>query len=208
MSLTLNYGYVQLALWGQLFLWFNLYHAKIRLEAWWYEAVYFVGLVLAFYVVQWFQPTIGYFTPLVLSQYIFFLWFTVIVYRWRFGFRQALCLSFLTVFLNSFYWELFYHVHEFQIWLPISLGFEWWYVRLPQWIRVLPAFFLVRNFEVTDTRFLGVGLVGSFILTYLRFVNHVQWIWLQPLHRGFCLATLVATIYISSSKEFKVNDVG
>jgi len=206
--LTLNYGYVQLALWGQLFLWFNLYHAKIRLEEWYIEAVYFVGLVLAFYGVHLFQPTIGYFTPLVLSQYILFLWFSVVIYRWRFGFRQALCLSYLTVFLNSFYWEFFYHVHEFQIWLPVSLGFEWWYVRLPQWIRVLPAFFLVRNFEVTDTRFLGAGLMVSFFLTYLRFVYHVRWVWLQPLHRAFCLATLIITIYISASKDVKVRDIG
>ena len=197
MSLTLNYGYVQLALWGQLFLWFNLYHSRIRLEEWYYEAIYFVGLVLAYYAVHRFQPTIGYFTPMLLSQYILFLWFSVLIYRWRFGFKQALCLSFLTVFLNSFYWEFFYHVHEFQIWLPISLGFEWWYVRLPQWIRVLPAFFLARNFEVTDTRFLSLGLVGSLFLTYLQFGPHVRWMWLQPLHRTLCLAALIYTIYIS-----------
>lgn len=204
----LNYGYVQLALWFQLFLWFNLYHSRIRLEGWYIEALYYAGLMLAYYAVHRFQPTVGYFTPLILTQYVFFLYASMIVYRWRFGFRQALCLSYLTVFLNSFYWELFYHIHEFQIWLPLSLGFEWWYVRLPQWIRILPAFFLAKNFEIKDTRFLGAGLVGSFFLTYLRFVCHVRWIWLMPLHRAFCLTTLIATIYISSSKEFKVNDIG
>ena len=206
--MTVNYGYVQLALWGQLFLWFNLYHAKIRFEEWYYEAVYYVGLVLAYYAVIRFQLTIGYANTLILSQYILFLLASIIIYRWRFGFKQALCLSFLTVFLNSFYWELFYHVHEFQIWLPLSLGFEWWYVRLPQWIRILPAFFLTRNFEITDTRFLGLGLVGSFNLTYLRFVPHIRWVWLQPLHRAFCLATLIITIYISAVKEVKVRDIG
>jgi len=206
--LMLNYGYVQLAQWLQLFLWFNLYHSRIKLEAWYYEALYFVGLLLSCCVVWRLQPTFGYVSSWILSQYIFFLFVSMIVYRWRFGFKQALCLTFLTVFLNSFYWELFYHVHEFQIWLPISLGFEWWYVRLPQWIRVLPAFFLVRNFEVRDTRFLGAGLAGSFLLTYLRFVYHVRWVWLMPLHRAFCLATLIATIYISASKEVKVKEVG
>jgi len=206
--LTFNYGYVQLALWFQLFLWFNLYHSRIDLEVWYYEALYFVGLVLAFYAVYRFQPTIGFFTPAILSQYVLLLWFSILVYRWRFGFKKALCLSFLTVFLNSFYWEFFYHIHEFQIWLPYSLGFEWWYVRLPQWIRLIPAYFLNRNFEIRDTRFLGVGFVGSFFLTYLRFVHHVRWFGLQPLHRVFCLVMLVATIYMSPVKQLKVKDIG
>jgi hypothetical protein len=106
------------------------------------------------------------------------------------------------VFLNSFWWELFYHVYEFQIWLPYSLGLDWWVNRLPQWIRLTPVYFLRKNFKITELRYVEYGLVVNFALTYLRFhYPHLLGNYLHPVHRVIALSLLVLTIYNSEPKQ-------
>jgi len=195
-------GVIQVSLWFQLLLWMWLYHSEIHFTDL-VKPAYYLGGLLALFLVYVNQTTIYYYTTTILMQYVIMIMLATQLYDTRFEFKQAICLAFLTVFLNSFYWEFFYHVYEFQIWLPYSLGFGWWWVRLPQWIRILPAFWVTRNFEILDTRAISVGLVISFILTYARFVWYIQ-NWAHPVHRIICLICLIYTI-INSKPRMKID---
>jgi len=100
------YGYVQVFLFLQVLLWVNLYHSRLiipeTLDLFFY--IYgFMFLVLEYCT----KFTIGFFTSWILIQYIVMVLFSVAVYQRRFNFKQALCLGFMTVYLNSFYWEIF-----------------------------------------------------------------------------------------------------
>lgn len=203
--MTLNYGFVQIALWFQMFLWFNLYHSKIFTSDDLLERLFYTVCVLNIPILDYTQFSIGYFTTSLLIQYNFFILGATIIYRGRFNFNKSVSLAFLTVFLNSFYWEFFYHVYEFQIWMPYSFNLDWWYIRLPQWIRLLPAFFIVRNFKITDTRWLMLGLVISFILTYAKFTWRGLSL-LLPINRTVALICLLYTVYISPERNRDDND--
>jgi len=197
------YGYVQVFLFLQVLLWVNLYHSRLiipeTLDLFFY--IYgFMFLVLEYCT----KFTIGFFTSWILIQYIVMVLFSVAVYQRRFNFKQALCLGFMTVYLNSFYWEIFYHVYEWQIWFPESLGVMWWINRLPQWIRLIPAYFIVNNFKVVNIKPLTLGLVVSYVLTYLRFnvlSGGIIGLYVQPFHRGFCLIMLIYTVMLSKRRD-------
>ena len=179
------YSLVQGALFFQLFLWFNLFHYKPTLPRIIKSLFYVIGGLMV-PLIHLTQPHIGYFTPLILTQYTVYILAATAIYETQFNFNEAVSLGFLTVFLNSFWWEMFYHVYEFQIWFPTSLTLGWWVARMAQWIRVLPYFYLRRNFEFKKLWAVQVGLVVSYVLTRLRFVNHIH-AWIHPVHRVFCL---------------------
>ena len=197
------YGYVQVFLFLQVLLWVNLYHSRFNVPDTLTPLFYIYGIV--FLCLEYLTRfTVGFFTPWIIIQYIVMVLFSVAVYKQRFSFKQALCLGFMTVYLNSFYWEIFYHVYEWQIWLPFSLGFEWWVNRLPQWIRLIPAFFIVHNFKVINLKPLTVGLMVSYVLTYIRFnvlSGGIISLYLHPFHRAFCLGILLYTVTISESRD-------
>lgn len=197
------YGWVQLFLYGQLLLWLNLYHSRVHFNAD-MEQAFNVGSALTFITVLFTGLEVGYFTNIILLQYIVFVYFSVRIYNNKFEFKKAVCLGFLTVFLNSFYWEFFYHVYEFQIWIPYSLYYSWWVLRVPQWLRVVPAFFVVRNFNIVDRKPLMFGLVVSFILTYINFtyaIPNMAHLVFHFIHRVLALGCLVKTIYEAEVKD-------
>jgi len=95
-------------------------------------------------------------------------------------------------------------VYEWQIWFPESLGVMWWINRLPQWIRLIPAYFIVNNFKVVNIKPLTLGLVVSYVLTYLRFnvlSGGIVSLYLHPFHRMLCLGILLYTVTISESRD-------
>ena len=185
----------------QLFIWFNLYHYKKQLPL--VEEFYYpVGLfVLGAVYIEGFS--VQYYTTPILIQYIIFTLASTAILRIRYGFNQAVSLAFLTVFLNSFWWEMFYHVYEFQIWYPISLTFWWWRIRVMQWIRVIPFFFLRKNFDFKGLWSVQVGLIASYILARMRLIGRVG-VWIMPLHRGLCLAVLLYVLMVSNQKTGKL----
>jgi len=184
----------------QLFVWFNLYHSDIELGKW-YETLFYLYAMFGFMFLHLTKFSVDFFTTTILMEYVFFVTLSVVIFTRRFGFKKALCLGFLTTFFNSFFWELFYHVYEFQIWFPVSLTLGWWVARMAQWIRVMPLVFLRRNFIFWDTRVIQGALVVSFFLSAYRFNVHPPTMWLHFLHRFICLVALIYTIYISPQKQ-------
>jgi len=194
-------GYFQAALWLQMFLWFKLYHAKLNLDG--LLGLFYVASGAVMAVILAYQPTIGYFTPLLFLQYTVYVTATVTVLVERFGFRRALSLGFLLVFLNSFYWEVWYHLYEAYLLLPASLSLGYLYLRIPQYMRLVPAYWLTMWFDMRDRRFLAAGLAASFLFTFARFALRTG-PWILVANRVVCLAALVYTIIISPERNIQV----
>ena len=188
-----DYGWVQVALLLQMVFWMYLYKWDVKLHGVFQVLFYAAYAVAAGYIILA-QPVVGHFTPWLLLQYSVYIMLSVTLLTPRYGFKDALCLGFLVVYLNSFYWELFYHVHEFQIWLPASLWPHWWYLRIPQWLRAVPAWWLGRNFVFRDLRLVSAGLVVSYFLTWLRLGLVWPGTYLHPLHRVICLGVLLKVV--------------
>lgn len=194
------YGFVQMALFLQMVLWFGIYHSKrVRIAEKLDSSFYFIGFV-AIYVVLTTGFTVGYFTPNILSQYILMVMGAVKAYQIRFNLKHSLCLGFLTVYLNSFYWEIPYHILEVIVSGPLAYNLGWWFVRIPQWLRIVPAFWLIRNFEFPNRHYLSLGLVVNTLLTWFRYTYKIPGLWMHPIHRGISLVILGAVILTGTPK--------
>lgn len=158
------------------------------------------GWVLSLVIIV-FSPQIGFFTWELMLQYVLFIVGSTLFLSERFRFREAICLAFLVVYLNSFYWETFYHIAEIRVWWPLPLTLGYWYDRIPQLMRLLPALWLRGKFRFTDLRYLGLGFAVSYLLTqiklsYLIYLHpHINYPWFNPLHRVICLCLLLITVY-------------
>lgn len=130
--------------------------------------------------------SVGFYTTSLIVQYIIFTVAAVAVLNSRYSFRDALCLGFLLVWLNSYYWEAPLHLAE-----VLSGGLH--YGVVVQLWRLAPAPFLLSRyrFEERARAFLALGLSFSVAVMWLRYFLHFGGAWINPLNRAVCLALLV-----------------
>lgn len=194
---------VNIALFLQMFVWFRLYNYRELPKI--VEPGFYVAGAMAFLLVYLTKFSVDFFTTTILMQYIIYVVASTAIYSTKYGFSKAVSLGFLTVFLNSFWWEIFYHIYEVQIWYPVSLTVGWWLNRLIQYLRVMPFFWLREKFVLRETWVVYPVLLVSYFLTRLRFVNHVSGLFLHPLHRMICLISIIyvvmKSIELNNSKE-------
>ena len=159
---------------------------------------YFTGLIYVLLRTGW---GYAYYTNSLLILYAGMIMMAVYGYTKRFSFKEALCLGVLTVFLNSYYWELPLHVADILNWLMSPSGFPVWMVA--QFWRLFPVFYLRRNFKI-KWWYIKLGLWCSSAIMLLRFYvlpRGNQWgfcIW--SINRVICLWCLVATIHQAEKK--------
>lgn len=192
--------YVQWGLMLQMLIWFNLYHYDFVYEKL-LETFFYLGGLLSMLLVYVYQPRIGYFTPFILIQYIMMVIYTTAIFSQTNPINKAVSLGFLLVFFNSFYWELPYHLLEMYNAGPRLMVLDWWIVRLPQWIRLTPGFFLYKNYEIKNYKYLSAGLLISYMLMYIRLKYKMLGTEIHPLARFICLSFLIYTLIKSKPRR-------
>ena len=192
-------NYINIALFLQMFIWFNLYKYKELPRI--VESVFYISGTIVLLLVYLTGFSINFFTTWILGQYISMVLISTAIYSTKYPFNKAVSLSFLTVFLNSFWWEIFYHIYEVQIWYPVSLTWGWLQNRLVQYIRIVPFFWLRRNFELKGTWIVQPVLILNYIMARMILVNHLHNKFLHPIHRLTCLISIIYVVMIS--KEYK-----
>lgn len=204
----IDYVWVNRALIFQVVIWIFLYAYGSPLDR--YESItkvfFYLGSMALSLIIVAFQPQIGYFTWVLMFLYVLFIVGSVLFLSERFNFRESVCLAFLVVYLNSFYWEFFYHIHEIVQWWPMPLSLGYWYDRVPQLARLLPALWLRGRFRFTDLRYLGLGFAVSYTMTrvkltyplYLMFPTSYECF--NPAHRIICLGLLLITVYTAPQR--------
>jgi len=136
-------------------IWILLYDSKINFPVS-SKAIVYTGLWAALMAVIGKQIQVGFYTTPILAQYCILIATSFYLYNQRKPVKESLCLAFLTVFLNSFYWELPLHITE-----VLTVGF--YTGQLVQYWRLVPAVFLLSEFRFTreSLKLLLIGLVLS-----------------------------------------------
>ena len=187
-------GYVvQFMVLIQPYLWIKIHDLEFHVSEW-FKYSYYVGAVLFAEIVYIYRLEIGYYNTFVLIQYIGMTVLSTYLYNQRYSIKEAVCLAFLTVYLNSYYWELPLHVMEY-----IQCGYygPWQLVQL--W-RLFPLLFFIPRGYVTgeDWLPLGGGLGFSLAMMLYRNTGHGVDLPLQALHhpinRVVCLLVLIYVI--------------
>lgn len=106
-----------------------------------FKHLFYYGAVLGSGLLVLFDFKIGIYTPIIFASYIGLWGLTYIFMRGFFSFNVAFPLSMLTVFANSFWWEMPYHA--------LDLAQNGFTVRLAvQLIHVIPLLYLFWRFDV------------------------------------------------------------
>lgn len=172
----------------QPLIWMYLYNKRVPIPPWVFQVA---GVALAIFIAV-FRVGSGFYTPEILLFYTLSVVYCIHYYRGRGGF-QPVCLAFLIVFLNSYYWEfpihvgnllagyvglvLFQSAHLYPLPFLLMLGFKfpprWWYWSCAAWT-VITALSLTRILNIVPVSSSVINLicrgVGLITLTWiLRF---------------------------------------
>lgn len=182
-------GYLtQLAILGQPFLWMWLYDSQIKFPDVLKYYFYLIGFEFIIFVMTM-GINIGFYTTNLLVQYALLTMFATFFYNQRNPIKEAISLAFLTVFLNSFYWEIPLHLAELFSGPP-HMGM------LVQLWRLVPAFWFRKNYTFSDGAHwtLALGLLLSLLLTGVTYFRILSGLIMYPIVRLGCLLCLMKTI--------------
>ena len=144
----------------QVFFWWWLYDQKwlkftFNTRTMIYGA--YGGLMILFGAVNGLGLNIGYYSQIILSVYIVLYGWCLTCYDSRFDWVEAFALTGLTVYFNSYYWEIVLHIQEFNQLLRITPNMAL------QMVHLLPALFFVRRFEYDKDQVLSLLSRGVLI---------------------------------------------
>ena len=153
---------------------------------------YYIITATIFMLIYQSEYSVGFYTNKLFLQYIVFTVLATYLFNQRYDIKQAISLAFLTVFLNSYYWELPLHLAEI-------LSGQLHPGMIVQLWRLIPVIFFLKHykFNALSRVQLSLGLLLSTALMftrYYRLVDYVFFPYLHPLNRVFCLLILVKVI--------------
>lgn len=192
-------GYVtQVIVLGQPLVWMWLHDSEIKVP----DVLKYNFYLLGFQFILIIATTgfeVGFYTTNLLIQYALLTMGATVLYNQRTPLKEAVSLAFLTVFLNSFYWELPLHLAEIFSGVPhVGMLVQLW--------RLVPAVWFLGNymFDGRSKRTLGKGLLFSLILNVVAYLNMAPRFITFVVLRGGCLLFLVKTIVEAKPKKIYV----
>jgi len=184
---------LQFIILAQPIFWTRLYKLELNLDGYatWFHAL----SIMVIPVIDFLGFGFAYYKPHLFIQYVVLVNVAVYLYRRRYNFKDALCLGFLTVFLNSYYWEIILHLAEY-----LTVGYYHPAQLVPLW-RLVPAYWLHRHYRFTlkGNTLILIGPLFS-LAVYLYRTNYkftVLSLYLMPLNRLVCLLVLVASVLMA-----------
>ena len=189
------FGYItQVMILGQPLVWMWLYDSKLRvLDSLKYN-FYFIGFQFIILVyASGFE--VGFYTTSLLIQYALLTMGATFLYNQRNPIKEAVSLAFLTVFLNSFYWEVPLHLAELFSGAPhVGMLVQLW--------RLFPAVWFMKNyvFDEGSKKTLAKGLLFSLVLNVVAYLQIGPKLITHAIIRWGCLLFLVKTIVEAKPK--------
>lgn len=176
----------------QPYLWMRLYDWDFPIVEW-AKYTFYIDMVLVAEIVYVLRFQVGYYNTWLVIQYIGMVMLATYLYNQRYNIKSSVCLAFLTVYLNSYYWEIPLHIMEYL------QGYRY-VAQLVQLWRLFPLlFFIPRGFlSGGDWLPIGGGLGFSLAVMIYRSTGHGIRLPLQALHgpinRVVCLLILIYVI--------------
>ena len=188
-------GYLtQVMVLGQPLAWMWVHGSTIRVPDEIKYYFYLIGLQFILLIAAT-RVEVGFYTPNLLIQYALLTMIATFLYNQRSPIKEAVSLAFLTVFLNSFYWEIPLHLAELFSGAPhVGMLVQIW--------RLVPAVWFLGNYTFDDrSRWtLAKGLLFSLTLNVVAYLHIVPKLITHAIIRGGCLLFLVKTIVEAKPK--------
>ena len=188
---------IQAAILLQPLFWMWLYDSRLYLE--WVEHIFYAIGVLSIVVIDILSISVGYYKTHILIEYVGMTIFAAVLYSDNNRFKEALCLAFLTVYLNSYYWEIPFHFMEYRM-LNIRPD------SFVQLARLLPLMFFWRKYRFNkhslDLALLGVLFSTAFLFMRAYVFNYRYGMRIPyAINRIICVYILINIIMGADKKE-------
>ena len=183
---------------GQPLFWMWLYGSdKIVIRERFRWSFYFISVCM-FRLIQQSGVSVGFYSNSLLLQYVALTILAVNIFNQRYNIKQALCLGFLTVFLNSYYWEIPLHLAEvLSGTLHVGMVVQLW--------RLIPVPFFLKHYKFTvrDRAILSVGLAFSTVIMFtVMFVRVPDYkLVLYSVNRFISLCLLIKVLIEAQRKD-------
>ena len=162
-----SYHVFQAAVLAQPFLWMWLYRTDLIHVREGFIYLYTIIGVCTARLIQLSSFSVEYYTTPILLQYIYMTIMATWIFNIRYNVQQSISLAFLTVYLNSFYWEMPLHLAEL-----IQTGPQ--IHMLSQLLRLTPLIFFLREYSFThqSIRTLVYGYTVSLLIIFTKIFSN------------------------------------
>jgi len=183
---------------GQPLFWMWLYDTKLVQIRETFRWSFYILSVTAWVLIYQSGFSVGFYTNSLLLQYTAMTMLAVQIFNTRYDIKKALALGFLTVFLNSYYWEIPLHLAEvLSGTLHVGMVVQFW--------RLIPIPFFLKHyrFTVRDRAILSVGLAFSMVIMFaVIFVGVGKYkLMLYSVNRFISLCLLLKVLIEAPRKE-------
>lgn len=188
--------FTQVVVLSQPLLWMWIYDRRIRCPEDLKYYFYLNGFGFILFVIAG-GVQVGFYTTGLLVQYALLTMVATFFYNQHNSIKEAISLAFLTVFLNSFYWEIPLHLAELFSGPP-HLGM------LVQLWRLFPAIWFLKKYTFNEESYqtLTKGLLFSFLLTgAAAYVEGIPGRIVHVVVRFGCLLVLVKVVMRAKPRD-------
>ena len=195
---------------AQCFIWILLLDVEIDWVDRFFEYIFplfFLSGFIAMGYVHMNQISLDFYSTRLINTYVIFVLFTSFCMGLKYNKRVSICLGFLLVFVNSFFWEFMLHLNTFVFNLEIANV-------LVQSLHLIPVPFLMRSFwfenrkEIKKLLVKGfiVGTINIMVLNLLPRGRSLMWVHslvYNNFNRAYCLSILITIFIFFAEKKRK-----
>ena len=205
-----SYYILRILVYAQSFLWLYLLNRDFEIKSIIIKVLFPVCLVFIYFILHETGFEFNQYTNNLLKYYIVLILFSYNILRFSYPFKNAVCLSFLLVFINSFYWESMLHLNAI---IFNGLSFN----QFVQSFHLITAYYLYKmfNFHWKAFRIFIYGIIISnlnllhhnFLPRATRINNYViNRPMINDLTRILCLICLLFIFvnYVDDKKEGEI----
>lgn len=194
-----NYYILRGLVYAQSLIWIYLLDKNIRINSIFIESLFVPSLAITYCLIDMTQFSFNQYPYYLLCFYIVLMFYSYVVLRFKYGFYDTVCLVFLIVFINSYYWEFISH---FNAIIFYGLSFN----QFIQAFHLIPAYLLYKKMWIENRKgffkIISLGLIISNLnLLAYNFINRFWFYWIpinqqlfNNITRFICLNILLYAI--------------
>jgi len=146
---------------AQPFIWLYILDKRIDINNRYIKSFYPIALCILYLILVITGFGFNQYENKLLKFYVLLIMYSHYVLSYNYSFKDSVCLSFLLVFINSYYWESMLHLNAIMFY-GLSLN------QFIQGFHLIPIYFLYRMIEIKDTKRVKKLILYGLIISTLN----------------------------------------
>ena len=148
----------------QSFFWLYLLDKDIEINNYFVTVLFPTLLGITYLILDMTGFTFSQYTNNLLKFYIVMLLYSFTFIRRKYSFKDSVCLGFLLVFINSYYWEFMLHFNAIILY---GISFN----QIVQMFHLIPAYLLYKKLDVHNIKLFKKLLIYGLIISVLNLLS-------------------------------------